>query len=87
MIALVRWRDAYSDLGKTVYSKADIDHTPLIMESVGHVLRHDEAGITIAMDYITESDWSYRNVGFIPAEMLIDVIPLKQAKRTRKGGG
>ena len=77
----VQWLDAFGEVDKTIYSEHEISHEPLILESVGWLLREDESGITIAMDCDTREDFTYRNVGFIPAQMIKEVATLYVRKK------
>jgi hypothetical protein len=81
----VIWNDAFTDLTKHVYSAAEINHEPAVLESVGWLLREDEIGITIAQDKITGEEFTYRNVGFIPRGMIVNIVTLYEKQKRGKG--
>jgi hypothetical protein len=77
----VKWLDAFGEVDKTIFNEYEISHEPLILESVGWVLREDDTGITIAMDCNPKEDFSFRNVGFIPRQMILEVSSLYSRKK------
>jgi hypothetical protein len=79
----VQWLDAFGEVDKTIYSEHEISHKPLILESVGWLLKEDSEGITIAMDWNPSEDFTYRNVGFIPSQMVMEVSTLYVRKKTK----
>lgn len=77
----VVWNDAWSNMTKHVFSEAEINHNPIIMESIGWLLKEDEVGVTIATDRVTGEEFTFRGVGFIPRGMIVDVVTLYERKR------
>ena len=80
----VTWLDAFGEVDKTIYSEHEISHAPIILESVGWLLRENEEGVTIAMDRNPSEVFTYRNVGFIPAQMVKQVEVLYVRKSRQK---
>lgn len=81
----VVWQDAFTDMTKHVFSIGDITHEPVIMESIGWELKRDKAGITIAQDRMNGEEFTYRNVGFVPQSMILDVVTLYERKKNKGG--
>lgn len=79
-LALVRWHDAHSDSGQ--HAESDIPHEALAVHTSGYLLRDDDKGISIAAEWIPESD-NYRAVTFIPRALVLGVDRLSRP-RTRK---
>lgn len=81
----VTWLDAFGEVDKTIFSEHEISHAPLILESVGWLLKEDEEGVTIAMDCNPSEDFTYRNVGFIPAQMITSIDTLYVRRNRNRG--
>lgn len=77
-LALVRWHDAHSDSGQ--HAESDIPHEALVVHTSGYLLRDDEKGISIAAEWIPESD-NYRAVTFIPRALVLGVDRLSRPRR------
>jgi hypothetical protein len=79
-LALVRWQDAHSDGGQ--HAESDIAHEALIVHTIGYVLRDDDKGVSIAAEFIPESD-NYRAITFIPRALVLAVEGLKRTRSRR----
>lgn len=75
--AVVVWMDATGTLDET--TPRDIKHKPDPIYSYGFVLRSDEAGISLAHEWMLDDD--YRTVTFIPRGMVKEEIVLKLTKK------
>ena len=85
--ATVWWNDAQGS-ATTVISKSSIDekHKPIVMETMGWVLRDDEQGISICNErYTEEGELSYRGHTFIPRSLIVKVKRQSGAKRATVG--
>lgn len=71
----ISWNDAHCISGTTELSEHEIHHRPALYIVYGFVLRQDEVGITIANE--VSEDGNYRSINFIPAGMIVEVLPLK----------
>ncbi len=79
----VTWQDAHSPGSTEVVSLGELDkvHKPLIMKTVGWLLRVDKHGTTIAGEDCGDGD--YRNVTFIPNVLITQVRPLKRPRKRK----
>lgn len=84
--AIIRWRDAHCVSGATELSEHEIPHAPAHYTRYGFILRHDDAGVTIASEHSDEA--TYRNIDFIPAGMIEELVIVKltpiKAKAAKK---
>ena len=81
---VVTWNDAYGDAMQQVWAGDELNHRPVVVQSVGFLIREDEIGVTIFQDYIDDSgEPAFRGKQFIPRGMVISVQTL-QASRTKK---
>jgi len=78
-LARVRWDDAHGDANQTVYDLTDLAHEPLVVESVGYVVRKDDTGVTMFTDRVHQQDgsFSWRGRGFIPNGMIREIKRLR----------
>lgn len=68
----VNWGDAW---GASGWAKdPESEHKPLGVVSVGFVIKHDKAGISLAEGMDEQGTWL--GVGFIPAGMIVKVTEL-----------
>jgi hypothetical protein len=88
----VRWADAHSAGSTTEYSEHELPHRSAHYTTYGFLLRRDDTGLTLATEHSDES--TYRGVCFVPAAMVVEILPLtltqKRVKRhtppaTQKG--
>ena len=82
-IVIVEWTDAFGEGTLQWWEGQDIEHAPLIVKSVGYLMREDDVGVTIWQDMCKEDGSSYRGKTFIPRGMIKDIIPL-YPKKVRK---
>lgn len=77
------WKDAWSDEEnfQTTHGVA-LTHGPMIVTTIGWLLKDDEVGVSIANEKSVQDDGEvvYRGRTFIPKEMLISITPFKLAK-------
>lgn len=87
-LVIVRWRDAH-----WVSDEADVDeahkrHVSAIFWSAGILVKSDEKGVTLAMDFglpIEETDkHSWRTRSFIPRELVEEEIDAGLLVRKKK---
>jgi hypothetical protein len=68
-LVTVRWFDAGSS--PTLVFEPQRDHRPVVMETIGWVLVHDAAGISVATERFSEEGVThYRGWSFVPAGMI-----------------
>jgi hypothetical protein len=69
-VAVVVWDDARGSATST-FTEKDIPHEPLVMTTMGWLLRDDEKGISVAMEkYSEDGETCWRGHSFIPREMI-----------------
>jgi hypothetical protein len=81
----VRWNDAHAG-GHEQYDVASVPHAPLVIETFGWLLRDDDAGVSVASEYLPETS-NYRSYTFIPRGMVVevkDIAPVRRAARKAK---
>jgi hypothetical protein len=85
-LSAVIWNDAHSPGATEVVGVDQLDkiHAPLIMTTVGWILRDDHFGVTIAGVYCGDGD--YRNVTFIPRVLIVDTQKLSKPKKKAPKG-
>jgi hypothetical protein len=92
-VVVVRWNDAQSSATK-VYTEGDPSyHAPVVMETLGWLLKDDEAGVSIMNEVFAEEGVkNYRGHTFVPRSLIIEVIPFagqprkKRVKRAEEKG-
>lgn len=80
VLITVRWNDAHGSTALS-YSLDELSHRPMVMDTVGWLLREDQEGISMANEYCPE-DKTWRGVNFIPRGMIVEVKPVLR-KRAR----
>jgi hypothetical protein len=65
---IVTWLDAWGE-DKQV-EKVDIDHSPIVTDTIGFLIKENEVGVTIAMDSYPSHPTEVRNYAFIPRGMI-----------------
>lgn len=78
---VVAWRDAHAN-AISWFSEHEIPHAALEVQSVGWLLREDEAGITVAAEYCGDATW--RGVSFVPRGMVVSVSPVVKPRKAHK---
>ena len=81
-LVICRWSDAHTTEA-TQYAPTDIPHAPLVIETVGWLLRDDQAGVSIASERIDGTQ--FRGYTFIPRGMVGDVNPIIKPRKSKKG--
>lgn len=81
--ALLRWADAHSDVVLQTWDLDTFTHSPLIVETLGWVVKYDDTGLSMFTERIDNQDgtFSYRGRGFVPAGMVLEVTPLEGKPR------
>lgn len=80
-LVILRWSDAHAG-GHDQYDAASVPHAPLIIETVGWLLREDGVGVSVASELI---DGGYcRSYTFVPKGMVISVTPVIKPRKSRK---
>jgi hypothetical protein len=81
---IVVWDDAHGDAQKVV-SEDDFPHKPVVMKTMGWLLRDDTLGISLANEEFQEDGKDYfRGHSFIPREMVRSCTPMTLAKSRKK---
>lgn len=79
-LVTVRWNDAHTTEAAQ-YAPADVPHAPLVIETVGWLLRHDTSGVSIASERLDNSQ--YRGYTFVPAGMVVSVTPILKSRKRK----
>lgn len=79
-LVLVRWNDAHSG-GTEQFEASSVPHAPMIVETVGWLLRQDGEGVSVASELIDGA--TYRAYTFVPAGMVISVTPVVKPRKKR----
>lgn len=76
--ALILWNDAHGDATQQVYDLKDLAHAPLVMHTLGWVVKDDATGVTMFTERVDPGDGtvSWRGRGFIPRGMVLEVRKL-----------
>jgi len=77
------WLDAWADDEnfQTAHGVA-LTHGPMVVQTIGWLLKEDEVGISIANEKSVQDDGEviYRGRTFIPKGMITSIVPFKLAK-------
>ncbi len=73
---LVVWLDAWQEQNEVTTADAEA-HRGYETHSVGYLVSDTEAGVTLAMDAFPGHPNHYKTHAFIPAGMLVEIIPLR----------
>lgn len=74
-IVIVVWDDAHGSAHREV-TEDDMPHRPLVMQTIGWLLRQDELGISIANEYCSDAESAcYRGHTFVPIGLIRSVTP------------
>jgi hypothetical protein len=79
---IVVWDDAHGD-SEQWYDGTEVSHEPVVVKTLGYLMKEDSTGVTIWQEMIGKDGTSYRNRGFIPQKMIKEIIPLAK-KRVKK---
>lgn len=76
-IVICVWEDAHGDAHREV-TEDDLPHRPMIMKTIGWLLKQDDKGVSIANEHCSDGDaMCYRGCTFVPAGMIISITPFK----------
>ena len=79
-LVIVRWNDAHT-AEATQYAVADVPHSPLVIETVGWLLRDDDAGISLVSERLDNAQ--YRGYTFVPRGMVVEGREVTRPRRKR----
>jgi hypothetical protein len=82
-LVAVRWTDAHAG-GHEQYDVASVPHAPLMIETIGWILRDDTAGVSVASEFLPETS-NYRSYTFIPRGMVVEVREIGPKARAKRG--
>lgn len=82
-IVVVEWSDAYGDGQEQWFEGSEVTHDPLVVKTIGYMMKNDDIGVTLWQDMCKEDGSSYRGKTVIPKGMIRSVTEL-QPKRKRK---
>lgn len=79
-LVALRWKDAH---GTAVDACAihEIPHAAIEITTYGLLLRQDEAGVSIASEEC--KDGTYRGITFVPASLVVEIRPVKPARKKK----
>jgi hypothetical protein len=81
---IVVWDDAHGS-ATTDVTIEDLDHKPIVMTTVGWLLRQDERGISVANERCEEGGKTvYRGHTFIPRAMVRSATPMVLVRPRKK---
>lgn len=82
-MVVVVWDDAHGDAQKVV-GEDDLPHKPVVMKTIGWLLKDDEVGVSVANEEFQEDGKDYfRGHSFIPRKMIRSVTPFNLSKRRK----
>lgn len=87
ILVLAVWDDAWGDAHESVspHDHVDLKHKATVMQSVGWLMRDDEAGLSIFNERcLDQGEESYRGRTFIPRAMVRSVTPVIKPRKPRK---
>lgn len=82
--ATVWWEDAQGS-ATTIISKSSIEekHKPIVMETMGWIVRDDEKGISICNERYTEDgEVQFRGHTFVPRSLIVKVSKARSSRRS-----
>lgn len=74
------WNDAHGSDG--TISAHEVDHKPYVYTTVGFLVRSDDIGVSIASEQ--SEDGKFRDITFIPRNMVIKEFPISPKRRVKK---
>jgi hypothetical protein len=75
-----KWADAHGSTG--TIADHEIEHKPYVYTLVGHLVRTDEVGVSIAAEEGEDGRW--RDVTFVPRVLVLEEYSLGEVKPRRK---
>jgi hypothetical protein len=79
-LVTVKWNDAHT-AEATQYAPSDVPHAPLVIETVGWLLREDASGVSLANERLDNTQ--YRGYTFVPAGMIVSIAPIVKPRIKR----
>lgn len=84
-MVVVRWKDAQSSTTKVYKEEDDANyHVPIVMETVGWLLKDDERGISVMNEAFQEDGVNYRGHTFILRSLIMDIITIRKERKPRR---
>jgi hypothetical protein len=81
ILVIVKWNDANGD-SLTAYAAQDVPHVPIVIDTVGWLMRDDDNGVSVSGEFCGDDTW--RSVTFVPRGMVISVTPVKRARKKKE---
>lgn len=75
-IEVITWKDATSEYGWR--EPDEIEIKPAINKSAGFLVKENDDGVIIAMDYCP-ADGDYNSTGYIPKSLIISRVTMRAA--------
>lgn len=83
-IVIVRWNDAQSSATHVFKEGEDMNyHKPMVMETLGWLLKDDEQGVSVMNEAFSEEGLNYHGHTFVPRSLILSTEVVK-AQRKRK---
>lgn len=83
-LVILTWKDAHAG-GHEQYDLSSVPHSPLIIQTIGWLLKDDMEGVSIASEMLEGG--AYRSYTFVPRGMVVNVSPvIKTRKKKEKHG-
>lgn len=73
------WKDAHGSTG--TIEAHEVDHKAYVYTTIGYLVRTDEIGVSIAFE--RGEDGRFRDVTFVPREIVIEEFSLGKLKRPK----
>jgi len=86
-IVIVRWNDAQSSATHVFKEGEDMNyHKPMVMETLGWLLKDDEQGVSVMNEAFSEEGLNYRGHTFVPRSLIISIETVKAQRKRRPRG-
>jgi len=83
-IVEVVWEDAWSNSTK-YYTREELDaEQPLVLHSVGYLLKDDKSGVALTVEHNPQGEHS-RHIMFIPRGMIRKMVKLRKPQPRKRG--
>lgn len=70
-LVCVTWNDAHGS-ALSSYHEHEIPHEPILIDTIGLLLRDDEQGVSVAGEKC--GDGTYRSLTFVPRGMIVSML-------------
>ncbi len=80
-LVIVKWNDAHAG-GHEQYDIASVPHAPMVIQTIGWLLREDEAGISVASELLDSGN--YRSYTFVPKGMVVSVTTVNSPTQSKR---